>query len=148
MRTLTTAHTNACNRLYCDSLHTAVTPHTLGTDVHLFALSLLFHRPIFQYNTFYFNLPNSTQRELTLSNTRDVHHFADRFHNREQLTRTHILYCDNAIAVALSEGDVTNLPHSPLTRCHIGNVHWIAMLPQSPCVLNSIPIPTTRILCE
>ena len=138
--------THQSNRLYCDSLHTAVNPYAWGTDVRLFALSLFFHRPIFQYNTLYFNPPNSTQRESTLSNTRDVHHFAERSRNCEQPTRTHIL-CDNTTAIALSEGDTTNLQHPPLTLGNIGNVHWVAMLPLSPCVLN-IPIPTTRILCE
>ena len=48
-----------------------------GSDYHLFALSLLLNRPIFQYNTFYDPMRN--HGDLRLGNVTDVHEFAQRF---------------------------------------------------------------------
>ena len=136
------------DRMYNSSLREAVTMHAWASDHHLFALSVLFDRPIFVYNTFYFNLPNSTVESLQLDDTRDSQHLAERFLAREDGTRNHTLCCKNTHAVALSTGDIRQLPHSPLTLCHVGNVHWVAMLPHSPASLLQIPIPTSRLLCE
>ena len=142
------ASSQGIDRMYNSSLREAVTMHAWASDHHLFALSVLFERPIFVYNTFYYNLPNSTVEILQLDDTRDCQHLAQRFLAREDGTRNHTLCCKNTHAVALSTGDIRQLPQPPLTLCHVGNVHWVAMLPLSPASLLQIPIPTTRLLCE
>ena len=119
-----------------------------ATDHHLYALSLLFHRPIFQFNTFYFNLPNSEVMQLSLSDTTDVHHLARRFRDHEEPTRTHMLHCSNPIAVSLAADGLRQLSYPPLTLYHVANVHWVAMLPLSLAVLAHVPIPTARMLIE
>ena len=48
-----------------------------STDYHLFALSLLLDRPIFQYNTFYD--PMRSHGNLCLKNVINVHEFAQKF---------------------------------------------------------------------
>ena len=132
--------------MYTQAIREAAAPGTWGNDLHLFALSLLFCRPIFQFNTFYYTLPDSTETELVLADTRDVHHLAQRFHDQEDGTKTHLLYCSNPIARTLSVSGLSNLSYPPLTIYHINQFHWVAMLPHSQSTLAHIPIPTTRLL--
>ena len=137
------------DRTYREAIRVAVTPNAgWGTDLHLFAVCLLLQRPIFQYNTFYTTIPDSTLEVETLGNTRDVHHLAERFLNREDGMRTHLLYCNNVDAVHLSASDLTQLTHTPLALCHIGKYHWVAMLPISQSALAHLPIPTTRLFSQ
>ena len=57
-----------------------------GTDYHIFALSLLLDRPIFQYNTDpNHNLPLTDSVEL----------FSQRFLSFQPGTRCHLVYCTN-----------------------------------------------------
>ena len=48
-------------RMYAQGLREAVTLDAWGSDHHLFALSLLFGRPIFMFHSFYHSPPGSTQ---------------------------------------------------------------------------------------
>ena len=139
------SRSNICS-MYTQAIREAATPGTWGNDLHLFALSLLFCRPIFQFNTFYYTLPDSTETELVLADTRDVHHLAQRFRDQEDGTKTHLLYCSNPIARTLSVSGLSNLSYHPLTIYHINQFHWVAMLPHSQSTLARVPIPTTRLL--
>ena len=131
--------------MYTQAIREAATLGIWGHDLHLFALSILFCRPILQYNTFYYNLSESTETELTLADTRDVHHLAQRFHDGDEGTLTHLLYCSTPIAHTLRRSGLNALL-PPLTIYHIDQFHWVAMLPRSPSVLPQIPIPTVRLL--
>ena len=135
-------------RMYAQALTEAVTLHAWGTDHHMFALSLLFGRPIFMFNTFYETPSGSTNSQLQLANTRDVRHLAERFRAREPPTRLHVLNCSNSMQVTLLTSGLDRLPYSPLCICHTGNSHWVAMLPLSQSVLSHIPIPTARLFIE
>ena len=132
-------------RMYTQDLRNAVTLGAWGTDHHIFALSLLFGRPIFTFHTFYSG-EGSTRSQLELANCRDVQHLAQRFRDYEPETRKHFLSCSNAISVSVQESGLTNL--KPLFMFHVPNTHWVAMLPLSQTALSHIPIPRTRLLCE
>ena len=58
-----------------------------------------------------------------------------------------VTYSIQGVAMCLYRRCQTT-PTSPLTVCHVGDVHWVAMLPLSPASLLQIPIPTTRLFCE
>ena len=131
---------------YTQSIREAATLGIWGHDLHLFALSILFCRPILQYNTFYYNLSESREMELILADTRDVHHLAQRFRDGDEGTRTHLLYCSTPIAHTLSQRGLNALRYPPLTIYHINQFHWVAMLPRTQSVLPQIPVPTVRLL--
>ena len=85
---------------------------------------------------------------LTLPNTQDVVHLAQRFLACEPDTRCHVLYCSNVHRALLASGDVTALPHMPLCLFNVSNQHWVATLPQSMSAVHHIPIPLTCILTD
>lgn len=121
-------------------LRATLTPSEWGGEEQLFALSYLFNRPIFQYNTFYLD------SVLTLADTRDPLHLAQRFLNYEPDTRHHLVYCNRTTASILEVGSVSTLPHSPLAIYNITDYHWVALIYHSQAVVPQIPIPRTRIL--
>ena len=135
-------------RMYTQALREAVTLGAWGSDHHLFALSLVLGRPIFMFHSFYETPSGSSHRQLQLANTRDVHHLSERFSAREPPTRVHVLTCSNSIAATLLGFGMDHLPYPPLSICHVGNSHWVAMLPLSQSVLSHVPIPTTRLFIE
>ena len=134
------------HQMYCTNLRKAVSLGAWANDCHLYALSLLFNRPIFQYISFYrSHNEDGEPTGLVLGDTRDVHHLAERFRRREEGTTYNLLYCSNSIASIVSTGDLTQLPHPPLSIFNILNFHWVALLPVSQSTLSHIPIPTTRL---
>ena len=117
-----------------------------GTDRHLFALSLLLDRPIFQYNTFYD--PMRSGGDLCLKNVTDVHEFAQKFKDFDVEVRGQLLYCSSVHRALLASGTVNSLPNAPLAVFNVNNVHWVCMLPLSPSVYAHMPIPLTRIWAD
>ena len=84
----------------------AVQVFSWGTDYHLFVLSLLLDRPIFQYNT-------DPTSGLPVNDT--IQQFAQRFLSYEVGTRGNLIYCTSVHRVLLSDGDVNNLPLLPIS---------------------------------
>lgn len=121
------------------AIYEAVNVHKWGTDHHLFALSLLLDRPIFQYST-------DPNHHIPATNT--VEQLAQRFLSSELGTRTHLIYCTSVHRALLSNGDVSNLPLLPISLFNCHNLHWVAMLPRTQSAMQYIPIPKTRILAD
>lgn len=117
-----------------------------GSDYHLFALSLLLDRSIFQYNTFYDQMRN--RGDLCLKNITDVHEFAQKLKDFHFKIRGQLLYCSSVHRALLASGTISSLNNPPLAVFNINNTHWVCMLPLSPSVCNNIPIPLTRILAK
>lgn len=65
-----------------------------GTDYHIFALSMLLHRPIFQYSMD----PNHTKIPDTLT----VEQFVQCFASRKLGTTRHLLYCTSVHKTVLA----------------------------------------------
>ncbi len=130
--------------LFYEALHKALTNYTCMErgEAHLFSLSCLFNRPIFQYNSFY------EHSQLALVDTADPAHLARRFLNFERGTRLHVLYCSSAIDAILQLGDIFALPKHPLAVYHAAYVHWVALIYHSHAVIGQIPIPRFWILRE
>ena len=126
-----------CELKFNTAVIQAVTVPNWGTDCHLFALSVLLGRPIFQYTTD----PNHASCDATT-----VEQFAQMFLSRQSLTTRHLLYCTSAQRALLSSGNVSSLPLLPVAVFNMQNYHWVAMLPHSASAMSSIPIPNTRIL--
>ena len=151
MASATDLQPHEVHQMYCTALRNTLHLEGLrawANDRHLFALSLLLDRPIFQYNSFYRSRnENGEPTGLVLSDTRDVHHLAERFRRREEGTTYNLLYCSNSIASIVSTGDLTQLPHPPIGIFNILNYHWVALVPVTQSALSHIPIPTTRLFC-
>ena len=121
------------NQLFNSAITTAVN-YNWGTDFHIFALCLLFDRPVFQYNT---------DLNHTLPLTDSAEQLSQRFLSFEEGTRTHLVYCTSVHRVVLRTGVISNLQFPPLALLHQDNVHWVAMLPESEQALLIMPIPRT-----
>ena len=85
-----------------------------GSDFHLFPLSLLLDRPIFTYVYFY-TTSEDRVKTLMLADIDNVHVFAQKFLAFASGTRQHLQWCSSAHRALLMSGDVTLLPHLPLT---------------------------------
>ena len=86
---------------YCNAVIKALHDGTWGLNYHLFTLSLLLDRPIFQFNTFE-TCAITSQQGLCLADTTDVSHFAQRFLSYDCDTRRYILYCSNHTGISYS----------------------------------------------
>ena len=116
--------------MYSRDLHISLRNGAWGTDDHLFVMSLVLNRPIFLFNTFYFTDSDTNEVTLSLSSATDISSLIQHFSFHDVGTRTHTLYCSDAHADLLQESDLLSLPNFPLCVCHIGNYHWVGMLPQ------------------
>ena len=134
------------NAIFNTCLAKALRVGAWGSDFHLFALSLLLNRPIFQFITFYDRVRNHA--DLCLSNVTDVHEFAQKFRDYDLQVRGHILYCSSVHRTLLASGSINTLPNAPLAIFNVHNFHWVCMMPLSPSVCAHMPIPLTRILAD
>lgn len=125
-----------------EDVHRALAISAWGGGGQLLAMSWLFNRPIFAYNSFY------EGSQLSLGDTTNVIHLSQRFLNFERGTRIHMLFCSTPQDSVLRHGDTTALPKLPLILFHIVDYHWVACLYHSPTVITQIPIPRFRLLRE
>ena len=125
-----------------EDVHQALAILAWGGEGQLLALSWLFNRPIFAYNSFY------EGSQLSLGDTTNVTHLSQCFLNFERGTRIHMLFCSTPQDSVLQHGDTTALPKLPLILFHIVDYHWVACLYHSPTVITQIPIPRFRLLRE
>ena len=115
-----------------------------GGDFHLFPLSLLLDRPIFTYVYFY-TTSEDRVKTLMLADIDNVHVFAQKFLAFASGTRQHLQWCSSAHRALLMSGDVTLLPHLPLTL-FFAHSHFTALVPLSSSVLQHLPIPFGKVL--
>ena len=134
--------------VYSVSLNNAVDITEWGTDHHVFALSLVLNRPIFQYNTFFQQLPNSSVSCMTLQDCVTPAELEQSFSGRLPGTSKHLVYCSSQVASVLLTHGVSHLPHPPLALYHITGEHWIALQLKNASVVCHIPIPHTMILVD
>ena len=112
-----------------------------GTDYHLFALCHLFNHPIIHYNT----MPNNARTFLGVSTAQQM---ADCFLSNEVDTQEQCISCTNVHEALLSNGDISQLPHTPVAIINNASYHWVALLPVTQSAMQHIPIPRHRILKE
>ena len=107
--------------VHAESIRDALNVSEWGTGYHLFALSLLFDRPILAYGT----IRNPRQTFLGVTT---VEQLADCFRSFVQDSQDQLMYCTNVHEALLSNGDVSALPHLPIALFNAFNTHWVAML--------------------
>ena len=84
-------------------------------------------------------------KTLMLADIDNVHVFAQKFLAFASGTRQHLQWCSSAHRALLMSGDVTLLPHLPLTL-FFAHSHFTALVPLSSSVLQHLPIPFGKVL--